>query len=426
MGGKAKTDTYPLSKKPHPFISIWGYSAIAALVFSLSSDRRFGVWFLVLAFIPAIFFLRSYYLREPHIRLLILFYLFHLWGMLFTDDLKEGWLDIQQKSAFLLFPLLVPLMRSFDKKRKDWLVLFYLAGLIITALISWTVALGNFWEESYARLHYLELADYPYTNYFFSGRLTRFIHPGYFAAMLLFGVFLLQKQYSALCLVRHNRMIILNIQLFFLLTIICSLSKSTILLLPVLLLFMFASSGSLLPVLRRGFWIIPISCFLLGLIISSIPVIRGGFANAWQAISNPQVKNPDTTTESSQLRLLTWKTAWQIFKEHPLAGVGTGDVNPALCTAYAESSYAAPAEKHLNAHNQFLQTAVALGLPGLMSLLSLPLFALYRGIKKKNNLWLLLGIMMFWLPMTECWLEQQHGMFFFLFWWSYLVATDEP
>jgi O-antigen ligase len=218
--------------------------------------------------------------------------------------------------------------------------------------------------------------------------------------------------------------LIVIIELFLFLTAVCLLSKASLL----LLFLFFLMEAFRLDFLKRKKWkgvvLIAGVLFLFSLVLFLVPDIRQSFSQALYTWQHPEQINPNSASESSEMRMMTWKTAWNIFLQQPLTGTGTGDVNPELWKSFAEQGFLMPAEKHLNAHNQFLQTSAALGLPGLISLLLLPCYALLQGWREKNGHWLALGIMLLWLPMTECWFEQQQAMFFLLFWWVYLCGNN--
>lgn len=69
---------------------------------------------------------------------------------------------------------------------------------------------------------------------------------------------------------------------------------------------------------------------------------------------------------SSVMRLEFWKTGWHIFKQYPLAGVGTGDTKPMFAAAYDELGSQLDARWRLRAHNQFLTWAISFGSIGLV------------------------------------------------------------
>jgi O-antigen ligase len=74
---------------------------------------------------------------------------------------------------------------------------------------------------------------------------------------------------------------------------------------------------------------------------------------------------------TASLRLEIWKGAWQTLLQEPLSGYGTGSVRENLVKTYGERGFQAGVDAAFNAHNQYLQTWLMLGLPGLLLLLFL-------------------------------------------------------
>ena len=83
---------------------------------------------------------------------------------------------------------------------------------------------------------------------------------------------------------------------------------------------------------------------------------------------------------------MVWKCSIEIIKENVFFGVGTGDVKTELNKKYEEKNIQQALKDNLNSHNQFLQTYVAIGLPGFILLLASLLLPLLYGIKKGNIL----------------------------------------
>jgi O-antigen ligase len=106
--------------------------------------------------------------------------------------------------------------------------------------------------------------------------------------------------------------------------------------------------------------LVPLLC-AVGYLFS--PVFQQRVDLARQEASGFQ-ENPNT---SVGLRLQFCQNSLALFRQHPCLGVGTGDFK----TAYAEINQARSAHCLAtdNPHNQYLMTAVMLGLPGLSSLL---------------------------------------------------------
>ncbi len=123
----------------------------------------------------------------------------------------------------------------------------------------------------------------------------------------------------------------------------------------------------------------------------------------------------DVNGHSVMQRLEFWKVAGGIIREHPLTGVGTGDMPVAYKLEYEKTNSTLNPVWRFRAHNQFLAITVAFGFIGLayfIFALFYPLF--YR--KKYHDyfyfiFWLIVVLSMF----TEDTLETQTGVTFFAF-----------
>jgi len=105
---------------------------------------------------------------------------------------------------------------------------------------------------------------------------------------------------------------------------------------------------------------------LLGLVISfGLPNNRARM----QSLSDTGEVSVQEGTAS--LRLEIWRGAWQTLLHEPLSGYGTGSVRENLVETYSKRGFQVGVDAAFNAHNQYLQTWLMLGLPGLLLLLLL-------------------------------------------------------
>lgn len=80
-----------------------------------------------------------------------------------------------------------------------------------------------------------------------------------------------------------------------------------------------------------------------------------------------QMKAGDGANNSDGGRFLSMKVAWELIKEHPILGVGAGDIEKES-KAYYTSHYPQVAEENrFIAHNEFLYIWLASGILGLLS-----------------------------------------------------------
>jgi O-antigen ligase len=106
-----------------------------------------------------------------------------------------------------------------------------------------------------------------------------------------------------------------------------------------------------------------------------------------------------------QLREAIWKCTWDIIKQHPVLGVGTGDTQDSLQAAYERRKfYFASRYNRYNTHNQYLQETVTHGFLGL----SVFLFSL---------------IMPFFAKIAT---EDKRVYYLFIFCFAFICLTDTP
>lgn len=86
---------------------------------------------------------------------------------------------------------------------------------------------------------------------------------------------------------------------------------------------------------------------------------------------------------TSLRRIVSWKNLWEIAKQHPIIGIGTGDYNTELNKVYAADSL------HLspNSHSQYLQIWAVVGLWGLLAFIGSLIYWLYA-LNRQANRWL--------------------------------------
>jgi O-antigen ligase len=127
------------------------------------------------------------------------------------------------------------------------------------------------------------------------------------------------------------------------------------------LLFQFFSKNRLKAVLAICL-LLP-TFFAAGYFCS--PVFKQRLDTARQEVSRFR-ENPNT---SVGLRLLFWQNSWEIIREHPLLGVGTGGFNSAYARINKEKSPLSIATD--NPHNQYVLVATMVGIPGVLALLTI-------------------------------------------------------
>lgn len=117
---------------------------------------------------------------------------------------------------------------------------------------------------------------------------------------------------------------------------------------------------------------------------------------------------------SLTMRLYFWKAAFEIIKRNPLIGIGTGDVQDELNTAYIKTNSPLSKEWYKRPHNQFITIAVAFGIIGLFIFLISLFYPLLKLRKQLFILYFPFFILLISSFILEDTLESQAGMSFYV------------
>lgn len=132
-----------------------------------------------------------------------------------------------------------------------------------------------------------------------------------------------------------------------------------------------------------------------------------------------RANNPNGGSLSQRLEYT--KASWHLIKQHPLFGVGTGDIPNAYMTAYDElHSPLLPQFRH-KAHNQYLSITVGFGLIGLVWFL-IVLFYPYLSSKRiRTYLYTIFLVILLISMIPEDTIESQAGVSFYAFFNSLFI-----
>ena len=344
------------------------------------------------------------------------FYLWHVAGMLWTTNTAFGLFDLEVKAVLLVFPLLailIPRHATIDTHR---ILHVFTLACIVSVLISLVAAGYRFGHEGDLRAQGELPADPAWTNHFFESRFSRFVHPSYSAMYLCFALALVLDRARA----GVGRYMLLSALILIIGVLLCN-SKAGWLVLAVVL--GHALSWGALPGAQRRRLVLIAGAGLVvfAALFFAFPTVSGKITQAFGATEGID----PASDQSSQLRRMAWDSAIALFREAPLTGTGTGDIKDELLRTYHERSYVHAESRRLNAHSQFLQTAAALGLPGLLLLPLMLLVPFIRALRERRTLYaLFLGISVLnWA--VESMAEVQAGVVFFAA-MAFLLELEHP
>lgn len=113
-------------------------------------------------------------------------------------------------------------------------------------------------------------------------------------------------------------------------------------------------------------------------------------------------------------RVMKAYSSWQLIKQKPIEGYGTGNSQIALRQSYLEHGFQHGYEENYNSHNQYLTTTLHFGVIGLFILLLYILIVAtaLRQLPFLTSIFLITCLLIFF---SESILERQHGVLWFAF-----------
>lgn len=383
------------------------YYVLLGLAFLLSLHPKFIPPVIILLSVIALFLFKPKEIIKSRVVIgFFAFYILYALGLLYTNDLDAGLFDLQVKLSILIFPISLFPITQLSTDRLNKVYAFFILGCLVAIFICVNIAFWNYTYERWAIKQSLYSENLG-INFFLSSRVSYFMHPSYFAMYLGFAVAILLYKPSGLfanIFLRYGTILILSISIIFL------ASKLGILLLILLLLFFLFS-------FKSKKMVVAVLVLFVGVFIALIS-FSTEFANKFKNMTSAfeTTKVDHTSAESSAARVLIWESTTSLIKQSPLIGYGTGGVKKVLNKKYEESGYTGVLSHELNAHNQLLQSTLALGVFGLLSILLIFYYAFKEFSYSKSKLGKMLLIILFINFMVESMLETQAGVVFFAFW----------
>lgn len=356
-----------------------------------------------------------------------LLYLLFAFGMTYTKNMDYGIQKMETRLSLLLLPIVLPSLKSLNfSYYKRTFTKVFIATIFTAALICVFRAFYMYGVEAMAIRRGEDWGYFYKMRYFYGTIFSNFLmHPGYLAmyanVALITVLYQFKKQHS-------QRILLLKLSTVILLSLFIIMLYSKVGM-AVLLIILLSFGVRYAIQMKRKIYILYSLFMVLVLAVGLYYVVPDSKVRLnilVESLSN-QNHNP-ASTESTQLRIHAWKASRALIDESPFFGYGTGDIWDVLAKEYEVRGYTAALSKEVNAHNEFYQTALALGYLGLICLSSIFAYWFIYAWKKKHFplfLWTLVTILAF---MFESYLNTQDGVIYtslFLFFVYALKHQDD-
>jgi O-antigen ligase len=336
----------------------------------------------------------------------VFFYILHIISSFYSEHHKETIFDLEVKLSFIILPLIFGFEKIDLKINKHKILMVFAETALFSGLFLIIKGLYAF---------YITGVFPRYTDF------SPFVHASYLTAYFTFNIIVicfLYKNHQNI----FRKIILISSLLISLSVIYFAESKAGF----IILIFVF-----IILVFRRlhkisKFWTYNIIILSL-LIFANVLIKNQRFMSMIQGYDTFKdvVNGKQKYIESTAERLMTWDASIKLIKEHPWAGYGNGDTRDKLTEKYKELGYEKPAKLRLNAHNQYLETFLSLGIVGFISLLALlfiPAFFLKGDMSFLFRMFIYIFSLNF---LFESMFNTQAGVIFFFFFYSFLISYNE-
>lgn len=336
-------------------------------------------------------------------------------GVLYSSNISEGLTALTAKLSLLLFPIIFCLNTRLSQERQEKLLSFYVIAAFLISLFCFAKAVFINLATSKT-----EAIDWNAITYHSLSNAINF-HAVYLSMYVSFAVFIILFMWPTL---RSNMKLPVIFILLFLNLFIVLLSARIVLLAFILISFV----ATLIYAYKRqellkftGIYVLLL--IVISLITLSVPALQ---TRVKEAINYNAEYSIDKQWGGRAMRLLKWECCIEIIKNNPVLGVGTGAEQDKLQECYIEKKFSPllywPHIK-FNAHNQYFQTAIAIGLVGLVFLLANILYAIVIAVKRKQYLYLIFLFLISICFLTESMLQTNKGIVFYSFFNSFFLFS---
>jgi O-antigen ligase len=128
----------------------------------------------------------------------------------------------------------------------------------------------------------------------------------------------------------------------------------------------------------------------------------------------------------ANFRLAAWQCGWQLFKEHPVAGVGLGDKRVELFKIYEQKHFHFALATKKNVHNNYLDILYSMGVAGLLLFLAgwiiLPIILFTQ---RRDALSIIILLTFSLAMLTENYFDRSIGAMLFGFFVTFLLSSSK-
>ncbi len=346
--------------------------------------------------------------------LFIIFYIWQIIGMLYSNNQDAGWRNIALRMSLFLFPLVLFSPGDLIKRQSGYLVRLFALSNFAFLIFCYAFA---FWKSVTFQDGTPGFNPHPpeaaWLNYFYAAKLAVFQHPSYLSMYTIFSVFISLEAYYDRNLLKGKRIIWLIIAGILLLSVYFLSSRAGILTAIIGFPFYFFRKSKRTGRSRTVVFAVFISILVLLPLSLTNPRVSG-YIRSWSNVEKNDISGHDG-------RLIIWTSVTKIAKENLMFGVGTGDIQDELNKEYLRIGKTNFAKDNFNAHNQYIEILLENGAIGLLLFLMIFGVMVYITVSEWKLLFSMFIIIVFISFLFETMLNRLAGVSFFAL-FSFLLS----
>lgn len=363
-------------------------------------------WYLIT---PGVISRLAFAFTNPTAIALVAIYIVYLISMLYTENLSKGFSHLETRFSILVLPVILLSHYTIDKRILNIILLSFFGGCVFSSLVCLV---------STVYVNQLNNLDFTYYNswYYSSDNLVKLFgfHPSYFSIYCSFCI----------CIVIH----------FFNEKKVRAILAACFIIYLILFQLLLAARGGILATIcicvvtvlyqayrRNKIWQGILFLMVFGTVmivtISQFTIITDKF----KGMFNYEIHEYNKRFKLDR-RFEKWESSAILFLRHPMLGLGIGDSRDELQKVYKEKGYAEVQRFNYDSHDLLLETAISIGILGVLALFANFYVSFSICIRKRSMLYLQFLILFFLLSLPEATLSVQKGVVFFAFFNTLFVA----
>ena len=376
---------------------------LGVLLFSVSILLPFNfrnIPFLIFSLVMFYFFCKPKLNSEKkYLKILIvniLYFIFMLISISYTDNFNEGAENLLSISPILIMPLTFYAVYTRNNIKQEITQtrlqeLFFISTILFFSAILIYSLFKGFFTKTYL-LHYPERITVKFGKYS--------MHPLYASMLVIISLIFSTSIYKTLKRSFTKFLFFISIAFLFCQLILLA-RKGPILISAIISLvyFIYLKKRKAL-----GYFILMLIIFVI--LIFSNQLLKERFYEFLSVILNPDLNNIGST--STRLRIYNFSL--EAISKAPSFGYGIGDVKDVLSKYYIENN-----STYFNSHNQFLGAWLSSGIMGFISFLLIFVIGFKKAIKSRDFVYFSVLFLFFAMALIENFIEKQNGILLFSF-----------